>query len=294
VKATVDTLALYLLDTVKLGEQWELTAGIRYDHAESEYRQSVPPASSFSRTDDMPSWRAALVYKPRKNGSIYVAAGTSFNPSAEQLSLSAATANVAPEKNMVYEIGTKWDLFEDRLALSGALFRDEKTNARTPDPNNPLLNVLGGNQRAQGIDLGATGQITSKWKVFTGYTYTDSKVVSSTTAAQVGNPLVNAPKHTFSLWTTYELPWNLEIGFGSNAISSRNASLTADTATGIIKQVPGYVIFNAMVKYHVNKDIDVQLNLDNIGNKYYYDGIHPAHIIPGEGRTLMISTSFRF
>ncbi len=109
----------------------------------------------------------------------------------------------------------------------------------------------------------------------------ESKVLSSTTPGQAGNPLVNAPKNVFSLWTTYELPWNLEVGFGANAVSSRNASLTADTNTGLIKQVPGYLIFNAMVKYKVSKNVDVQLNLDNIANTYYDDGIHPGHIIPG-------------
>jgi catecholate siderophore receptor len=105
--ATVDTFALYVSDTMKLGEHWEVIGGVRWDHVESSYSQSVGPASDFSRLDSLVSWRGALVYKPVPIGSIYFAAGTSFDPSAEQLSLSTATANVAPEKNLTYEFGTK-------------------------------------------------------------------------------------------------------------------------------------------------------------------------------------------
>ena len=98
----------------------------------------------------MPSWRAALVYKPVSIGSIYFDAGTSFNPSAESLSLSASTANLPPEKNRTYELGSKWDLNGGRLSLARRLFRTEKLNAREPDPTNPLLNVLAGTQRVDG------------------------------------------------------------------------------------------------------------------------------------------------
>ncbi len=294
VDATVNTFSAYAIDTLKLGEKWDLIGGLRWDRAESDYHQSVLPASSLSRVDNMVSWRGALVFKPVHNGSIYFDAGTSFNPSAENLSLADNTANLAPEKSLTFELGTKWDLFGERLSVTAAVFRDEKTNARTPDPDNPLLNILGGDQRVDGFEVGMVGKLTENWQVLTGYTFLDSEVVESNTPGQQGNPLVNTPRHTFSFWTTYELPWNLEIGAGADVVSSRNASLSPDLSTGLIKAVPGYVTFNAMAKYHLNKNIDIQVNLTNIGDKYYYDGIHPGHIVPGLGRTLLVSTSFKF
>jgi catecholate siderophore receptor len=292
--ATVDTFALYAVDTLKLGKHWELIGGVRWDYVDSDYSQTVAPASSFSRVDSLVSWRGALVYKPVEIGSVYFAAGTSFNPSAEQLSLSAATANVAPEKNISYEIGTKWDLLDRRFSLTGALFWDEKTNARTTDPNDALLNILGGDQRAVGGSLGVVGRITDSWQVTASYTYMESKVVSSTTPGQAGNPLANAPRNTFSFWTTYQTPWKFQIGAGADVVSGRTASLTPDANTDLIRAVPGYVVFNAMAKYPLSKNVDLQLNLDNIANKYYFDGIHPQHIIPGIGRTLLVSLAFKF
>ena len=103
---------------MQLGKHWDLTGGFRWDRFDTDYTQSVAPAAAFNRVDEMPSWRAALVYKPVSIGSIYFDAGTSFNPSAESLSLSASTANLPPEKNRTYEFGTKWDFPHNRLVAA--------------------------------------------------------------------------------------------------------------------------------------------------------------------------------
>jgi catecholate siderophore receptor len=296
-KGTVDTFSLYAVDTIKLGKHWELIGGVRWDRVDSAFSQSTPTTIgrlNLDRLDSLVSWRGGIVFKPVEYGSIYFAAGTSFNPSAEQLSLSAATANLPPEKNITYEVGTKWDLFDRRLSLTGALFWDEKTNARTTDPNDPLLNILGGDQRAVGGSVGIIGRLTTDWLVTASYTHIDSKVVSSSTPNQAGNPLSNSPRNTFSLWTTYTTPWKLEIGAGANVVSGRTLSLSPDTNTDLIRAVPGYVVFDAMLRYPITKNVGLQLNLNNIANKFYYDGLHPQHIIPGAGRTLLVSLDFKF
>lgn len=61
----------------------------------------------FDHIDRELSWRTALIYKPLPNGSLYFDAGNSFNPSAEALLLSLATAPLPPVETITYEIGTK-------------------------------------------------------------------------------------------------------------------------------------------------------------------------------------------
>lgn len=294
VTASADTLAGYALDTMAINEQWDLIGGLRWDYVESYYNQAIPPTSQFNRTDSLVSWRTGIVYKPATNGSIYFATGTSFNPSVEQLSLSSANANTPPEETTSYEVGTKWDLFDKKLSPSFSVFRDEKTNARTPDPNNPLLNVVSGDQRVDGFEIGASGHLTEQWQVFGGYAFMSSKVVKSNNPLEQGNPVANAPQHTFNLWSTYELPWKVEIGGGMNAVSSRNASTTPNTTTGVMETAPGYVTFDAMAKYPLTDKVALQLNVYNLLDKYYYDQIHPAHIVPGAGRTVLLTTSVNF
>jgi catecholate siderophore receptor len=298
VNSNAVTGGVYALDTMHLSRKWQLVAGLRYDRMSSDYTQSVAPVAAFSRVDNMPSWRAALSYAPTSNGNIYFAAGDSFNPSAETLSLTAANANLPPEKNFSYEFGTKWDLPHPKISLRAAIFRTEKTNAREPDPTNPLLNVLAGNQRVDGFEADITGHITSRWQVLTGYALLASRVDSSVAyPGSIGFPLANVPRNTANLWSTYNLPWH-HVGFGGglNFVDERTASSTAplDPTTRLVRKAPSYWIFNAMVQFPLNEHMDVQINGNNLTNRYYYDQLHPAHIVLGEGRTALVGVNFKF
>jgi catecholate siderophore receptor len=253
----------------------------------------VAPTSHFSREDSLVSWRGGIVYKPVPIGSFYFAYGTSFNPSAESLSLAQSTVDLAPEKNETYEVGTKWDVLSGRLSLNGALFQIEKTNARVPDPNNSLFNVLGGDQRVRGFELGAAGHLTDRWELYSGYAFLNSEVVSSTTASTVGKALQNVPKHTMNIWSSYGLPWyGATVGGGMQFVSSRLASATPAAGSGLFNQAPGYVTFQAMARVPIRPGLNAQVNATNLSDVKYYDLLHPAHVVPGSGRTVLFSLSF--
>src|SRR5207253_10729129 len=104
---------------------------------------------------------------------------TSFNPSAEALSLTVATAqeNAAPEKNRTFEVGTKWDLASRKLSLRAAAFQTDKTNAR--ETVNATAVELSGSQRVRGVQVQANGHVTNRWDVLASYAYLDGKVVGS-------------------------------------------------------------------------------------------------------------------
>src|SRR5580704_177696 len=182
-----DSFAAYALDTLKLDPQWEVSGGVRWDYFGLVYKAqnfSTTTPGLVTRTDNIPridrmfSYRGSLVYKPETDGSVYFSYGTSFNPSGEELSFvtssrsfNISNADLSPERNKNIEVGTKWDLFNNRLALTGAVFRAEKDNARVPDPTNAVLNVLAGDFRVDGFELGATGRITENWQIQAGYSY---------------------------------------------------------------------------------------------------------------------------
>ena len=303
VAATSDVHALaisfgaYVVDNVKLGRKWEVMGGVRWDRFDTDYTQSVAPSAAFNRVDQQPSYRAAIVYKPKNFGSVYFDYGTSFNPSAESLSLSANNANLPPEKNKTFEAGTKWDFPSKRLSLEAAVFRTEKMNAREPDPDNPLLNVLAGTQRVTGAQLSITGRITDRWQMLSSYAYLDGILASSNFYPQyVGFQLANVPRNTFNLWTTYQLPQRFTVGAGSQFVDSRTASVTApiDPTTGLVKRVPGYWVFNAMASRPITEHLSLQLNLYNLANRYYFDEPHPGHIVPGAGFTALVGMNFKF
>ena len=291
------TSAAYVLDTMQFGSHWDLTGGFRWDRFDTNYTQSVAPAAAFHRVDEMPSWRAAVVYKPVSIGSIYFDAGTSFNPSAETLALSASTANLSPEKNRTYEFGTKWDFPHSRLSLRAAAFQTTKLNAREPDPTNPLLSVLAGTQRVNGVQVEVKAHLASRWDVLGSYANLDGKLISSNYyPAAIGAQLANVPRNTFNFWSTERLPWQWDTGIGGNFVSSRTASSTVpfDPITGLVKEVPGYWVFNAMAKHRLTEHVDLQINVNNIANRCYYDELHPAHIVLGPGRSALVGLKFKF
>ena len=96
----------------------------------------------------MVSWRAGAVYKPRANGSIYLGYGIVLQPvggrprAERRRRCRSSRRRRAPTKS-----GTKWDVSASRLSLNAAVFRTEKTNARTPgiNPGDPPT-VLAGEQ----------------------------------------------------------------------------------------------------------------------------------------------------
>ncbi|HEU5080493.1 MAG TPA: TonB-dependent siderophore receptor [Opitutaceae bacterium] len=290
-KAVSKSSAVFAADTLKFGSQWEVSGALRWENFDTDYN-SVTAAgvgAPLSREDDMLSWRAGIVYKPQENGSVYAGYGTSFNPSAEGLALTTSTVLIEPEKSRTYEVGTKWDIFNKNLSLSAALFRTEKSNARTPgnDPGDPPT-VLEGKQHVQGVELGVSGKITRHWTAFAGYAYMDSEIANSNTAAELGKELPLTPKNTLNLWTTYEIVHGFSIGGGAQYMDTvyRNATN--------VSTVPSYWLYNAMASYEVNKSLSLRLNVYNLTDKHYVDRPSGGHFIPGQGRSAVLTANFQF
>lgn len=283
--------AVYLFDTASFGDRLELTGGLRWDRFDVGYESlaATGVVTALDRVDDVLSWRAGAVFKPRSLGSVYAGVGSAFNPSAEGLTLSAATAALAPERTRSYEVGTKWDLAAERLAITGAAFRIDKTNARTPGVNaGDPPTVLAGRQSIQGIELSLSGRLSASWTAFGAYSFMASDIEASNTAAEVDNALALTPRHTFSLWMTMRLPWDVTVGGGAQYMDAvfRNATNTAF--------VPSYWLVNGVAAYGVNEHLTLRLNINNLLNEVYVDRIGGGHYIPGATRSVQLSTSLRF
>jgi catecholate siderophore receptor len=323
VHTKAESVGVYFVDTVKLGNLFEISGGVRWDRFDTGYNlwQPAPPAGGtviapvepISRVDEQPSYRAAFVFKPSSRGSVYFDYGTSFDPAASSLSLSIGLANssAAPEENETYEAGVKWSFLNERLMAEGAVFRTEKDNARETDPTNANNIVAAGNQLVKGVQFSMVGRLPQGMNIVAGYAYLDSDVIfSKFFPTSVGYPLANVPKQTFNLFVTHRLPWRLNGGLGGNYVASRTASSTVPfVPTGYapnpngpgfvvtsvaMKQVPGYWIFDAMLKRPITERLELQANVNNLLNRNFIDLPHPSHLIPGAGANALIGINFKF
>jgi catecholate siderophore receptor len=187
-----------LIDTMGFGRYVDLTAGLRFDRFAADYDQLTVASGAvlhLDHVDRLGSPRAALVIKPTPMQSYYLSFGTSFDPSAEALALTTKTANLGPVKAKTYEAGAKTSWLDGALAVTGAAISHRSRQRADQRPENPTITVLNGDQRVNGLELGATGHLTRQWEIFAGYTYLDGKTISSGTAAYVGKPLPNTARN---------------------------------------------------------------------------------------------------
>ncbi|WP_371233339.1 TonB-dependent receptor [Pseudomonas sp. QE6] len=302
------TKAIYGFDTIDLNEQWQINAGVRFDSFETTAKNhSASPATKFEDSSSFWNWQAGVVYKPAPNGSIYASYATSATPPGSMLdngnTSNAVDAfsvknNLEPEETTNYEIGTKWSFLDERLELTGAIFRTDKDNARILVAPQTYDNA--GQSRVDGLELTASGKLTDKWKVFAGYSYLDSELVkagktgrngniTANVPSNDGNEMPNTPKNSFSLWTTYDVLPNATIGGGTFYVDK----VYGDVANTMY--VPDYWRYDAMAAYKLSKNVDFQLNVQNVFDKKYFDKAYASHYATqAAGRTVLLSTNFHF
>ncbi|WP_380879093.1 TonB-dependent receptor [Sphingomonas sp. DBB INV C78] len=347
--------AIYAFDTIKIIEQLEFNAGVRYEDYHAKFRADTfsttvgPNLGAYTRgseqvsNENLFSYRVGLNYKPVENVSIYAAYANSRTPGSATVRLGCGSlitapggvqdpCDVGPEKAENFEFGVKADLFERRLQLTAAAFRNDRTNYRvaTNDPIVTTLPVLDGRARVDGIALGASGNVTDAWAIFANYTYLDSKVRQSVSDYCLANPgpiagtpvtnpcgnnslvldpqagqdLTQTPKHSGSLFTTYTLPFGLQIGYGftyQGSFALNNSALVTPLATTPsaaltpIFKSKDYLTHRAFVSYEVMEGLTAQLNIQNFTNERYFTGIrNNGWATPGEDRSARLSLYYSF
>lgn len=290
----IKTRSAYFFDTMEINEQWSINGGLRYDKF-----QVRDAESDESRSDGIWNYQAGVVFKPAPNGAIYLSYGTSANPSGENFGQAggadgpaggAALHDLKPEKSRSWELGTKWDVFDDRLSLTAALFETKKTDARSTDPITGDVGLSGSN-RVRGLELSASGAITPKWDIWAGYTYLDPKITNYQNGDDdySGNQIKFIAKHSASLWTTYKILPKWTVGGGATYVGKRYVD------DGNTLSLPSHTVYDAMVRYDMNKSLSLQLNANNLGDTRVYDASHVGLFANvGPGRSLMLTATYRY
>ncbi|HKC89417.1 MAG TPA: TonB-dependent receptor, partial [Blastocatellia bacterium] len=203
-------------------------------------------------------------------------------------SLTTITQQVKPEKFSDYEAGVKWDL-NRFLALTTAVFRLDRTNTRSTDPNDPTRIVQTGSQRANGYEIGLSGSVTRAWRIAGGYAYQDAFITSATTAAREGAKVGQTPHHNFSLWNNYQIFSRLGAGLG--VIHRSDMFATVDNTVTL----PSYTRADVAVFFSITERIRLQANVENLfDKKYFVNADSNTNISPGYPRAIRVGLTARF
>lgn len=328
-RTKVDSIGVSFFDTITITDQLLLNLGGRYDRYEVKVSPGLAATSTddrkwVERTDDLWNYQAGLIFKPTPNSSIYVSTSSSATPPGSYLAQGSEgnalnttsqelTDALKIERTKSYEVGAKANLFNDSLALTFAAFQTKTKNARAVNDSGTVAFI--GKRRIRGFEVGFNGNITPEWNVFGGYTNMDAKIVDGgfTLTQGVAGPSVNTgkrfpntPKHSFTAFTNYSVTPQLTLGGGAiymgkvyGGYSDRGSRSVVNGVVvvppSLARSVPSYWRFDANAAYKISDAVQLQVNVQNIFNKLYYDKAYAAHYASqAPGRTAIVTLNVKY
>jgi catecholate siderophore receptor len=302
-----NTASIYAQDMVEVYTGWKVLGGIRYDSLRANYQTPYNPrgfgnSNQASLNFGEQSYRAGLLHQPNLNAAYYLTWSDSFNPTADLYQLSAG-AGYPAERSAVTELGAKWNVTDDGLALRAALYQAVKKWERNTDLNS-TSSIDSVKRHTNGFELELTGNITDKWDIFSGAALMSSIIDEqgyTNSGARMNSNLVgmtarNAPAYTYNIWTTYKVAQNWKVGGGVFGVGQRQVyGLSTGAGPITANQVPAYARVDAMLQYDI-KEYSLKLNVMNLLNTTNYESVYVngGFAIPGTLRSYQLQAVVRF
>lgn len=287
----VESRAVYVQDQLRLNDQWQLLAGLRYDTFDIESTNKLKNITE-DRDSHSTSPRFGIVWTPLQNHSFYASWSKTFSPVGGGLigitpGAAGNTNDLSPELTKQKEIGVKSDWLDDRLSTTLAVYDLELYNRRTSDPNDPTLTVMTGLQRSRGVELTATGKLVGNWYMRGGVGVQDTTIEKDNNGLE-GKRVNNVAKHNGSLFLT----WKPEMGWYGETGLTLVGKRYADNANTTV--LPGYGRWDALLGYRF-KDWDLRAALNNITDREYYASATSQYQIqPGAPRSVVMTGTYSF
>ncbi|MEF9956738.1 MAG: catecholate siderophore receptor Fiu [Acinetobacter sp.] len=310
-----NTAAAYLFDTIKLlNNRLQFNGGVRLDYYHTNFDGLTIATNSttlavtetpadFKAHDTLVSWKLGSLFKPTENSSVYASYAKSLTPpGSANFSLSETGANSStakPQETNHYEVGAKWDVLKNKLALNAAVYRTENENQFTQDPITKE-SIQEGKTRVEGVELGVVGQITDAWNISAGVAHMKTKQKEQISFNTAGDKTVTdsvrwSPDWTASLWTTYDIA-GFKVGLGARYVDEQKRVITDSTAPANMPTVPSYVVFDAMAGYSFNKSASLNLNVYNLADKEYIAALNNGggRFVLGQPRSASLTFNYKF
>jgi catecholate siderophore receptor len=308
------TLALTAMDTVDLSDRWTAFGGIRADRFDLDLLRTNNTtgviAGDYDYTDTLVNGHLGLTYKITPKLIVYGSAasaqdinggeadaGTSSGYGGAVL-YETAMAGASPETSINLELGTKWNLLDDKLLATAALFQTTKKDVMEGADYDTVGTFNTGKNRVRGIEFGLSGNLTEQLSLQAGLTVMDSKVLGSATATNIGRPLSNFAKRSGSVQGKYELTDAIAVGATARYESDRcggQPDTAANYSNGLCSQpVPSFVVYDAFASYRFSRRFDVRVNVLNLTNKDYFTAVYRSgsFLYKGDARAVRVAVNY--
>lgn len=282
----IDTWSLALMDTIDLSDKWSLFVGLRADHFEYENKvlgRGATTPTIYEYSDTLFNGHAGITYDINDEALMYVTYSTSANINGGESDVGGSCGyggicgdpiqveDSEPEQTQNIEIGAKWNIMNEKLLLSAAIFQITKDDVMESvgDSYEALGTLNTGKNKVDGFEISATGNITQKFSIQTGAAFMNAEIEDSFEAENIGKTLANfADKSAFA-----QLRYQLSNSFSFGGIASYSSEVFVgqpDTAANEDVSVPSYTVYDVFASYQISPKTSVRLNVGNVTDKDYY------------------------
>ncbi|MCP5143518.1 MAG: TonB-dependent receptor [Gammaproteobacteria bacterium] len=314
----IKTVSAYLMDTVDLGDRFTAFFGVRFDHF--DYANAVRDRSGlvqqYDYADSLWNGHAGVVYQLTDEGNLYATFSTSSNINGGESDVGGScgygglcgspqqVSDSKPESVQNIEVGTKWNVLDERLLLTAALFQITKDDVMESvgDAYSTIGTLNTGRNRVRGIELAATGNISDAMSVQAGASFMTSKVLASFNAADVGRALSNFANNSAYLQLRYKVTPEFVVG-GTVTYKGRMFGGQPDTAAGFnttLNQysivVPSYTALDLFASYQFNEQLSARVNVGNVTDEVYYLAAYRSgtFMYLGDPRNARLTVNYSF
>jgi catecholate siderophore receptor len=320
----VKTLAGSVMDTVDLTDRFTVFAGLRLDRvldfsAQTFNNNTGAMTGDYKYSDTLKNGWGGLSYKLTRDGMVYAAVGTGQDINGGEPDSGTAAGygglvtvtgtgvvtNAKPETSKNYELGTKWNLLNQKLLATAALFRTEKKDVMEATSTAEFA-VAGttntGANRVEGVEFGLAGNITDKLSVQAGAAFMKSKITqaNAANAALIGHELANFADRSYSLLVKYEPVRGFAFGgvvrHESDRCGGQPDTGVAYTNGQCAQPVKGFTVYDLFASYRFNKRFELRANVLNAGDKEYYTAVYRGgfFLYKGDARQAYLTLAMDF
>lgn len=292
-----DTLthAFYVEDAYRVNERLLLTAGARHDRYRVDYQDLRTASGNHNATLRSTAVRLGASWKLDPSTSLYGQVSTGSDPVASLLSMNLANSRFKLTDARQVEAGVKGVLDGGAAEWTAALYRIEKDDIITRDPDNAAISRQGGSQTSQGAEVSASVRVAQAWRIEGNLAYTKAEFdalleagAGGSSISRAGNRPADVPKLSSNLWLTYRTAgWRTSAGLryvGERFISNANT-----------QTLPAYTTLDATIGWTVNRNVQVQLNLRNLTDRLYaITGYGSSQSLLGDERHAELTVHWRY
>jgi catecholate siderophore receptor len=315
---SIDTVSVSLMDTVDINEFWSVFAGVRADSF--DYDNVVTSGgvdTAYDYSDTLWNGHVGVVYNINEDANVYLTYSTSSNINGGESDLGGncgyggicgdpqQVTDSKPEDTENFELGTKWNVFNDKLLLTAAIFqitKDDVMESIGDDDYASLGTLNTGKNRVKGAEFSVVGNITEDLSTQFGVTFMDAEVLESFDTDSVGRTLSNFADNSAFWQLRYQASDAFSFG-GTMTYSSEMYAGQPDSGAGFNTEindysykVPSYTSFDVFATYAFSEQLNLRLNVANVTDKDYYLAAYRsgAFTYIGAARNAKLTLTYEF